>query len=529
MFKRFLVIGLMLGMFLAAGILMYSLPFPLASVSLARAQAASSSELSALWLLDGAQLVALEPQTGQVLLRVPAYFAFQPTSRDEKWRYIVSTPSQESGYVLVTQLDLERGSVSKIFELSDSAYQSGSFYRNPITQVATSPDNQRLVMLITAAYDGRWYTRIGRLVDLATGESSTHTILLDPLKSINDQVSPQVWTSFNNDGSQLIVVQNEIGDGSQANWATKITLSQVNADVQLGISQETTRDISPQMKSNGQPVMPILSPDSKTLYLLQFETANTGKANYHFVAFDLDQMQVIRTQTVESNQDNEPFCNNDVRLSPDGRYLYSYCYGDITHRGDHFSFLDTQTGLVTQSVALPAEMTAENPNAFLFQYVVSPDQKQVYLVTFDQKQLHIAVLDVEQQAIVRSANVDTKDRALNFTDGLKRLLVNTANAKGGEGFTTSVVISPDGKRLYFSALPYGSLTNLELLAIDTSSLQVAGHWLKGQPITGLKLNRDGSELYALSSSNHTLFVLDAATGQVLRSFDKVLTSPSFAP
>src|SRR5581483_6410283 len=259
MFKRFLVIGLMLGMFLAAGILMYSLPFPLASVSLARAQAASSSELSALWLLDGAQLVALEPQTGQVLLRVPAYFAFQPTSRDEKWRYIVSTPSQESGYVLVTQLDLERGSVSKIFELSDSAYQSGSFYRNPITQVATSPDNQRLVMLITAAYDGRWYTRIGRLVDLATGESSTHTILLDPLKSINDQVSPQVWTSFNNDGSQLIVVQNEIGDGSQANWATKITLSQVNADVQLGISQETTRDISPQMKSNGQPVMPILS------------------------------------------------------------------------------------------------------------------------------------------------------------------------------------------------------------------------------------------------------------------------------
>src|SRR5581483_1636366 len=103
MFKRILVIGLMLGMFLAAGILMYSLPFPLAPVSLARAQAAASGESSALWLLDGAgdygpfglttQLVALEPQTGQVLLRVPAYFAFQPTSRDEKWRYIVSTPS----------------------------------------------------------------------------------------------------------------------------------------------------------------------------------------------------------------------------------------------------------------------------------------------------------------------------------------------------------------------------------------------------------------------------------------------------
>jgi DNA-binding beta-propeller fold protein YncE len=101
---------------------------------------------------------------------------------------------------------------------------------------------------------------------------------------------------------------------------------------------------------------------------------------------------------------------------------------------------------------------------------------------------------------------------------LAEWLVPTASAKWAA--SPAAVLSPDGQRLYFLDVVDFEKGN-GLWAIQTNSLKPLGHWLKGKDITGVQISRDGREVYAASYDDHTLYVLDAFSGEVRRAFDKV--------
>jgi len=68
-------------------------------------------------------------------------------------------------------------------------------------------------------------------------------------------------------------------------------------------------------------------------------------------------------------------------------------------------------------------------------------------------------------------------------------------------------LSPDGTTLFAPA-------GMGVLAIDTSTLRIRGHYLQDRTIDGLALSPDGAWLYAVSPDEGQLVQLNAATGAI---------------
>ena len=522
--KRISIATLMVIAAAAAGVIFSDVSqtssFRPASIPSSIPSSADSNDLSALWINDGAygqngempSVVALDSQTGKVLLRTVPFAG--PKSRDGHWQYAV----EAAGTTLrLTTIDLKRGAITRISALPPTYLAPGDLY----TQLALSPDERTLAVVATGnAGIGTRSRTLAYLVNVETGEATQRIDLF--YDEAEQSWQPQVQPIFARDGSHLVVLHQRLRRSgplitADTFWATDIVV--VNVDEHR---LERVIAIPEEVQSQGFWTYGVLAPDGHMLYLLQ---TLMPQGDYRFIAFNTDAQQAARVQLVRPDTGGQTFCNSLPALTPDGRYLYGYCPRQITRTSDVIQFLDTQTGLVTKQVNI--ERTVESPPNAEYGPTMrrAPDNKTLYLVYANSKE--VFGLDFAQQAIVQHGVL--KDTPSTFTNplqaisrGLAGWLVSSASAKFGS--QPAAVLSPDGQRLYLTEVIDFEKGN-GIWVVETSSLKRIGHWLASTDISSVELSADGRELYALGFREHTLYVLDALNGQILRQFENRLKQP----
>jgi len=179
--------------------------------------------------------------------------------------------------------------------------------------------------------------------------------------------------------------------------------------------------------------------------------------------------------------------------------------------------LGMQSGLIAQTVSLPR--TVAPTTSFNTSYMLaSPDGQFVYYIDAITKE--VFVLDLVQRKFVRQTVLsDSKSRPTYSPLGqllarLSALFVGSASAKMYA--QPGAILSADGKRLYFVDVQDFDRGN-GLWAVETATLKMIGHWLTGKDIDGVMLSLDGRELYAASSNDNNVYVLEPLTGETRRA------------
>ncbi|MCC7354582.1 MAG: PD40 domain-containing protein [Anaerolineae bacterium] len=497
--------------------------------------AVTSSDLAgrtALWVVDevydegsgvpAARLVAVDSQTGEALLEISPPHGQRVTTRDGRWQYAAESVWRNGAWnALILKIDRQRGALTKIFPLPSSPPASPSGYRDPAVSLALTGDGRRLAVTITEHDGTNWLTSVR-----AVGTEGKETAQTTYVFSDNAKDRPLVRAVLSGDGRRLILAQNRqrqtsAREGPRSFWTTQIAI----VNLERGRIEHYV-DVPGEVEATDIGLDTFLSPDGEMLYLIQNFVRGNREDGYRFVAFATNKGTFVHTQRAEQEADGKPFwfCGEGRRFTPDGRYLLGYCHGDPQQPQGYFQFLDTQTGLIAQEVRV--ESKGARQNAWVVpQIVASPDGRLLYVANGQTKE--VSVLDLEQRAVVRGAALSVPLAApANPLDWLARQLIGTASAKMMPT-PSAAILSPDGRRLYFMDDGSDAESRHGIWAVDTASLRASGRWLRGDPVSDLRLSDDGRELYAASATKQTLYVLDANNGQTLRTFPLAMQWPRF--
>src|SRR5262249_22432051 len=196
---------------------------------------------------------------------------------------------------------------------------------------------------------------------------------------------------------------------------------------------------------------------------------------------DLALGRVVRV--LPSGQDPETF-----DLSPDGRTLYV-----ANEETAEASLIDVASGKITRRVAVGGEPEG---------VATRPDGRVVYVTS--ELDNRVSVLDAKSGDLVAMAPTGTRPRA--------------------------AAVSTDGKRAFVSAELGGTVTivaavrHVPVATIDLRPPQVAPSQVLPMPM-GVTLSPDGRMLYVTAGRGRSLFVLDAASGRILRTIADVGARP----
>jgi len=479
----------------------------------------------ALWIVDGAytsdggepRLLAIDPQTGARLAEFSPPYRDTVTSSDRRWQYVAELAQRGGQWrVIISLIDLERGAITRSFPLGQYTPSSAQAAPNLTIQLLLTRDARRLTVTVTESGQEQALTDV-YIVDTESG----HTSHIWGFAEVSKPQPPLVGSVMSSDGRLLFVVlnrQRRSAAAEPARWSTRVAAMDLDE-----AALERVVDVPGEIAADGLWTNGALAPDGQMLYLVQDIVRGSELDGYRFAALDTTTFRVAHIEQVERATGGEPFCEPEpMRFTPDGRYLYGYCNREPRRPTGYFQFLNVGSGLIEQKV--PLEDTSESTqmgDGLVWQMAPSPDNTLLYAANAKTKA--IAVLDLRRRAMVRSAVlVDPAAGAPDATDWLAGLFLSTASAKMIP--QPGIVLSADGQRLYFV-----DVVDFEkgdgVWGVETGSLKLVGHWLRGKDIYGLQLSVDGRELYAISPDEHALSVLDALDGEVRHVFDQVLKQP----
>lgn len=527
MFKRLGIAVLFLVALAACSTALQSLPTQTAVPAATRSAIGDTPhELSALWIEDSVSnenpLLAVNPQTGEVLLQLPQSNGSQVFSSDGRWRYSADLVLQDGNdYLELTTIDLQRGAITRVVPLGDWTLLMPSDPNDLTMQLALSKDNRLLAVTLTSKLDTRWYSDL-YLYDTVRGESLLTSPV--PIQVFNDNLAsmPSVQTVVSADGQRVFVVEHRsrlplASEGSQSFWSTEIAAVNVSSQ-----QVEKTIVVPGEIQVDGFWMNDVLAPDGQALYLIENIVRDNDSAGYRFVALDTARLQVTISRSVDVTSGQQAFSIGapGLRFTPDGRFLVGFTsrMDRAGNYGYYFQFLDTHSGDVTET---SLQRAVPGANFDPIYSLASSDGKLLYLIF---AQTHeIIAFDLTQRAVVkRTVLPDSQSAAPSALDQLAQLFVTPVSAKFYA--QPSAILSPDGRRLYFVDVQ-GIDSGDGFWAVDTSTLKPLGHWLRGKEVSGIQFSADGTELYALSVKDHTLYVLDPLTGAIRRAFDQILRQP----
>jgi hypothetical protein len=341
------------------------------------------------------------------------------------------------------------------------------------------------------------------VVDLASRTAATITAF----ESEPDQWGPPYRAAMSDDGKRLFVAQNSRQSGASADnvtWSTRLAMvntADKKVERVVNVPGDTLAMISA-VSSNG-----------RTVYFVRDRVRNGDQTGYRFMAMDVNRAAVEFDEPFDLPAGDGTSCGIPrAGLTPDGRALWMLCL-------DSVQFFDPQSGRRLDKVSLgPGGLDHFN----LTEHRVSPDHKLLYIEFTSTNELF--VVDLTQRTVLRQAAFkDTTSSHLNPLEWLSQILVSTASAKLAP--EPGLVLSKDGQRLYFVGT-----ANFEsgdgIWGVDTATLKPLGHWLRRKEIIGVQLSADGRELYAVDWKERKLYVLDALSGEIRRTFDQVASEPS---
>lgn len=474
-------------------------------------------DLPAIWIIDGVynRLAAIEPQAGQVLNAISYQYNPAIGSRDGRWQYLIEATRENDWWnITVLVLDTTRSANPKRISIA-RVYSD----LRPTLDLAFVDEKRELIVTLGEKYGTQTSITRVYVVDVTLGRVlQRHNVFSDDVT--NDPLVLQRFPS--DDGRHLFIAQNSMRQPraskyDQAIWLTRIAvLNLSNGDI------ERVVEVPGDVQAHGFWMAGRLSPDGRMLYLMQQIVRNSSLQGYRFVALDTSNYAIARTQLVESSEGGDVACNTgDLRFTSDGRYLYGYCPADHPIRpAGYVQYLDTQTGLLEAKAVLESKVNPSETAPYGMWHVLSsPDNHLLYVVHW--KSREVFVFDVAQRKVVRSTIVKEAKATLTnpfdtLVDTVTNWFVGTANAKMSP--QPGAILDADGRRLYFV-----DIVDLDkgdgIWAVETASLKLMGHWLTGKDIYGLQLSTDDSELYAASPGDHTIYVLDALTGQTRRALN----------
>lgn len=530
MVKRFVgSIGLLL-IFLAGGIAVQARQNDVPELAVAPATTPTSPTMASapVWIMDNGnlgtnRLVALDPVSGAMLANIATLSYSAITSSDGRWRYSIDiTLQNRNDYLELTTIDLQHSAITHVVPLADLTLMMPPDPNDMFVQLAISKDNHLLAVTLTSKLESRWYSDV-YLYDTVSGRS----LLLPygPIQVFNEILPsmPSVRTIISADGQRVFVVEDHArlpytSEEGQLFWSTEITVVNVASQ-----RVEKTIAVPGEIQADGFWMNDVLSPDGRTLYLIESIGRGNNSAGYRFVALDTSQQQVTLSHLVDTTITAQNFSIGapGLRFTPDGRFLIGLA-GWMDSAGNYayaFQFLDTRTGEVT---AVPLQRTISSANFDPIYSLASPDGKLLYLIF---AQTHeIIAFDLAQRAVVnRSVLKDSQSSQSFGPDWLAQLFTQIVSAKFYA--QPGAVLSPDGRRLYFVDVK-GIDSGDGFWAVNTSTLKPLGHWLRGKEVIGIRFSADGSELYALDVKDHTLYVLDPFTGAIRHAFNQNLNLPS---
>lgn len=487
-------------------------------------------DLPAIWIeADSNRLVAIDAQTGEVLNQTfyEAVYRERIASSDGHWQYLWQAKSQPENHwqVSILAIGLTRSTSPQRITVAYSVPTTAQ-YPILVPHLALSKDNRLLFVSQSEALSDQRHTRV-YVIDVVVSKV-TRTVDVS-----TDDISLLIPSS---DGWHLFAVQTmerqpPATQGALTAWYTRVALLNLESG-----AVERVMQVPNDMQAHSASVQAVLAPDGQRLFLLidhfvgngepqlAFPTGGgtayvpNGEEEIHFVALNPNTFEITRSQLSERGNRVDRFGGYDRlgwRFTPDGRFLVGYFWDPATKNAPYFQFLDTQTGSVAERVPLPYKQRDAAGPLYL---LASPDNRLVYVIYSG---ADVFVFDMAKRAVVRSVSLKDKSShsisPLNhFITGLSQWFMGTAYAKIYA--MPGAVLSPDGQRLYFiDILSFDKEDGV--WGVETATLKPIGHWFKDKEISGIMLSVDGKELYAASPSDHTIYVLDALTGQMLRALN----------
>lgn len=261
------------------------------------------------------------------------------------------------------------------------------------------------------------------------------------------------------------------------------------------------------------------SADGSRLYVMPqvWDVANptAEQTRTAYFVFELPSMREITRNFNETTPIGERFYPWNVGHTPDGKMLYAVT-GGYSSDPLRVDFFDLDRGRLSDRVDLGFGTGFDVSQ----QTGVSADGRLLYV--FDSSSGKLVTVDLVNRRLVDSAMVDmsilqgAKGSLLGRVWGaVSGLVVQETSAK--IGFTGSMQLSPDGKRLYAIGIKgYDEAPN-GVLVIDTTTWQVVDRWLAGQSPIQLIASGDGRYLYAMTvawanQGESGMRIVDTTTG-----------------
>ncbi len=477
MFKRFAIAILLLIALAACSTALQVLPTPTAlPAATASATLDATRAPSALWIMDSVsnenRLLAVNPQTGEVLLQLPQFYGSQIVSSDGRWRYTADAAMRNQSWELsLMTTDLRRGAVTRIQSFTDSTVAD---YHDLSVQLALSRDNSLLALAFTRGLGSVWYTDV-YFVDTQTGQFALPDVPV-PITVFGDESEkpPLVQLVFSSDGQKLFVLRNrqrQLAEGKPPLWSTQIAIAHTDKRTVEHIEEPG------EIQADGLWLNDVLSPDGRMLYVLQNIVRFSASAGYRFVALDTSRLEVTLSRLVDTTTGGQDFSIGapGLRFTPDGQYLIGFA-GRRDNAGNYdyfFQFLDTRSGEVTET---PLQRTVSGANFDPIYALATPNGRLLYLIFVQTHE--IIAYDLTQRAVVKKTVL--QDSQSSFSRGfswLTQLFIMPVAAKYYA--QPSAILSPDGQRLYFVDVKDMNSGD-GLWAVDVSTFKPLGHWLRGK-------------------------------------------------
>ncbi len=257
-----------------------------------------------------------------------------------------------------------------------------------------------------------------------------------------------------------------------------------------------------------------LGDDGASLFLIErTHPGQNGSLDYRVRRYDLAAGALDPTVVVEKGGPEEM---RGLRLTavaaPGGDALYS-----LYTNGPDGAFVHalSLSGRFAVCIDLPnppmptpaAGSEAAEDLRLAWSLALTPDGRTLYAANSASGQ--IVVIDLNQYSVRRSAMLSLAPHGSRAPLAKLTRWLAPARAEAKQIMHGGAALSADGGTLYVGGAS-------GVLAVDTGTLQPRGRLLAGQPIAGLRLDPDGSVLYALPAADRNeVAVLDLRGGRAL--------------
>ncbi len=269
-----------------------------------------------------------------------------------------------------------------------------------------------------------------------------------------------------------------------------------------------------------------ISPDGRWLYSYKYHQISDEVFSY-VATFDTVQLRFLTEKAPL------PYCGGAAALLPfSDQRLNVICYDtadvrflELTKSGAAVPFTTSDKGLPSKLSLWPrgvAEHSRRVGPGFL-----SADGNMLTVILGDGRFFRI---DKESRKIMQTDAIDTEARKITTT-----AVKNTINAID-DWLADSWIryqaptLSPDGTMLYVGVgrlihLRQGVQSFDRIMAFDSQTLKRVGTIKTSHPFFSLTLSKDGSRLFAISPEQASVMVIDTATQREVRTIYGIGTSP----